>query len=74
MYSTSWCGYCARARTYFKQNNIPFTERDIEKSAKAQKIFNDKYGGGGVPLLVYSGKTMRGFTVSRFDAFYSRRN
>ncbi|WP_198147347.1 glutaredoxin family protein [Gilvimarinus polysaccharolyticus] len=27
----SWCGYCKKARRYFRANNIPFTEYDIEK-------------------------------------------
>ena len=26
MYATSWCGYCRKARNYFKKNAIPFTE------------------------------------------------
>ena len=31
MYATSWCGYCKKARTYFRQNGINFIEYDIEK-------------------------------------------
>mgnify|MGYP000108968484 CR=1 FL=1 len=73
MYSTSWCGYCRQAREYFQHNKIPFIERDIEKSAKAYKEFNRKYGGGGVPLLVVADRTMRGWAAPRFVAFYAPR-
>ena len=30
MYSTSWCGYCKKARRYFKQQKIPFEEYDVD--------------------------------------------
>ena len=31
MYSTAWCGYCKKARQYFKSKGISFVEYDIEK-------------------------------------------
>ena len=29
MYSTNWCPYCRKARLFFRQANIPYTEYDI---------------------------------------------
>ncbi len=31
MYSTSWCGYCRRARTALREQGIAFEEIDIEQ-------------------------------------------
>jgi thiol-disulfide isomerase/thioredoxin len=38
MYSTSWCGYCRKARQVFTQQNIPFRELDIEKMLRRRKL------------------------------------
>lgn len=69
MYSTSWCGYCRKARNYFKQNNIPFKEYDIEKSKSAKKRY-DALGGNGIPLIVVGKKKVQGFSVKRFQSIY----
>ena len=71
MYSTAWCGYCKKARQYFRRNHIPFRELDIEKSSSAKRSF-DNYGSGGVPLIVIGQKTMRGFSASRFENLYKQ--
>ena len=71
MYSTSWCGYCRRAREYFRAEGIPFSEHDIEASARARRAY-DRLGGGGVPLLEIGGRTMNGFSVEGFERFYRR--
>jgi mycoredoxin len=36
MYCRSWCGDCARARTWLTQNNIPFREVDVERDPEAR--------------------------------------
>ncbi|ARU26675.1 glutaredoxin family protein [Cellvibrio sp. PSBB006] len=60
LYATDWCGYCARTRKYFKDNNIPFTEYDIEKSSEGREQY-DQLNGKGVPLLVVNGEVIRGY-------------
>ena len=69
MYAASWCGYCKKARSYFKRNKINYTEYDIEKNANAKKRY-DKLGGVGVPLLVAKSKQMQGFSVTQFEKWY----
>jgi len=69
MYSTSWCGYCAKARKYFNSNNIKFTEYDIEKSKKARRQY-DAIGGRGVPVILVAKKRMNGFSIDRFNRIY----
>ena len=69
MYSTSWCGYCKRAREHFIKNKISFLEYDIEKDDRANRM-HAILGGGGVPLIIYNGKMMRGFSESKFVSLY----
>ncbi len=69
MYSTAWCGYCKKARRYFRENNIAFNDYDIEKSAKARSQ-HKQYGGSGVPLLLFGKHKMRGFNAERFEKLY----
>jgi len=62
MYSTSWCGYCRKARSWFKDNGFAFVEKDIEKNSEAAREYKAASGGyGGVPLIVVNGKSFRGF-------------
>lgn len=69
MYSTSWCGYCKKARKYFNEKNINFVEYDIEKDKAAKKRFKE-LGGQGVPLILVGKNKMSGFSSQRFDKIY----
>jgi len=70
MYSTSWCGYCKKARTYFRKNNIAYVDYDIEKNTKAKKRY-DKLGATGVPVIFIGKKRMSGFSEQRFEQLYN---
>lgn len=75
MYSTVWCGFCKKAKAYFKQKSIAFSERDIEKSTQAKKEYQ-QLGGGGIPLILVGNKTgtkkISGFSIARFDQAYRK--
>jgi glutaredoxin len=71
MYSTSWCPTCKKAKRYFRKNNIPFVENDIEKSAIAKREF-DRLGGGGVPVILVGKRRMNGFSAATFESIYRR--
>ena len=70
MYSTSWCGYCKKARDYFNANGIAFKEYDVENSSKGKRDY-DKLGRGGVPILLMGKQRMNGFSVKKFHRFYN---
>lgn len=70
MYSTDWCGYCKKARKYFTENSIPFTEYDIEKNRSA-RIRYKKMGATGVPVITVGKKRMNGFSVKGFQKIYN---
>ena len=69
MYSTSWYGYCKKARKQFKQNNIPYREQDIEKSKKATLDYQ-RLNGRGVPVILIGKRRMNGFSATTFDKIY----
>ena len=69
MYSTSWCGYCKKAKAYFQHNGIRFTEYDIEKDAKAKTEY-DKMQASGVPVILVGKKRMNGFSKAGFQRIY----
>lgn len=69
MYATRWCGICARAREYFRQQGITFREYDIEDNPGARQRWRDM-GGRGVPLIVVGDQLMMGFSAGRFNALY----
>ena len=70
MYSTEWCGYCKKARKYFRSNNITFTEYDIEKDAKANRRHKEM-GARGVPVILVGKKRMNGFSEAGFERIYN---
>jgi glutaredoxin len=70
MYSTSWCGYCKKARIYFVENGISFADYDIEKDKNAKRAY-DAMGAKGVPVIVVGKKRMNGFSVEGFKTLLS---
>ncbi|GJL81427.1 MAG: NrdH-like redox domain-containing protein [marine bacterium B5-7] len=69
MFSTSWCVYCKKAREYFRKNKIDFVDYDIEKDARARKVYK-RLGGKGVPVILVGERRMNGFSVSGFERIY----
>lgn len=65
LYATSWCGYCAKTRDFFKANKIDYVEYDIEKSAEGKAQY-DQLNGSGIPLVVIRGEVVRGYNPSVF--------
>lgn len=49
LFATSWCGYCERARAYFKRHRVPFTEIDLERDGGAQERLAALGKRAGVP-------------------------
>jgi len=69
MYGAAWCGVCKKAKQYFKKNNIPYKEYDIDKSSKGRRDYK-KLNGNGVPIILVGNQRMDGFTPRRFQALY----
>jgi glutaredoxin len=65
MYTTTRCGYCAKARRYFAEHGIEFSEKNIELDTQFREEF-DQIGGKGVPVIIAGNKKMTGFSESKF--------
>lgn len=65
IYTTEWCGVCARTKAFFKQNGVPFREWDVEKTEYGATKYR-QLGGSGVPLITVGSDKMTGFDARRF--------
>lgn len=74
MYSTSWCGYCRKAREYFRARGIPLVEYDIEADLDAAERKRQIDTRPGVPLVVINGQMIHGYAPAMYEqALASRR-
>lgn len=71
MYSTTWCGYCRKAREYFRTNKIAFKEYDVETNAKGKRDYK-RLNASGVPVILVGKKRLNGFSEKKFDAIYKK--
>ena len=55
MYTTGWCGFCARLKSQLKREGIDYTEIDIETQPEAADVVTEvNHGNRTVPTLVFS--------------------
>lgn len=72
IYTTPTCGFCHMAKSYLKNNNVPFTEYNVaQDSLKAQEMVK-KSGQMGVPVLDVNGKIIIGFDRAAIDKALKR--
>ena len=45
MYSTGWCGYCARARALFERKGVAIHEIDVDSAPNARTEMIERSGG-----------------------------
>ena len=51
MYSTGWCGYCARARSLLERKDIEFEEIDVDARPGAREEMMARSGRRSVPQI-----------------------
>ena len=68
IYSTSWCGYCTKAKAFMKENNIKFIEKhpknpkDFKELVDlAKKIGVDTNSLNVVPIFIIKNRIIIGF-------------
>jgi mycoredoxin len=69
MFTTTWCGYCARLKGQLKRAGVEYTEVDIEAHPDAAAIVASVNGGNEtVPTLLFSdGSAMTNPSASQVD-------
>ena len=67
LYSAAWCGLCARIRTCLKASDVPFEERDVEKSLRASAEWW-ALRVRGVPATLVGPELIYGFNTKKLTA------
>ena len=58
MYTTTWCGFCARLKSQLQREGIDYAEVDIERDESAAELVMSVNGGNQtVPTLVFADGT-----------------
>jgi glutaredoxin len=73
LYATSWCGYCKKTREFLAENNIQYTEYDVEASEQGRRKFA-VLNAKGVPVLDIQGTIIDGYDVSKTKKVLSAAN
>lgn len=60
MFSSQTCHYCTEARAFFARHKLNYTEKDIDLSDDARRVF-DLMNGRGTPLLIINGTIIHGY-------------
>ena len=61
IYSTPSCVYCKIAKQFFKQNNLTYTEHNVQEDMQAQQEMIAKSHQLGVPVIDVDGEIFVGF-------------
>ena len=65
VYSTNTCPYCDMVKNFFRENNIKFTDINVQESKEKAKEMIKKSGQMGVPVIDIDGHIMVGFDKHR---------
>lgn len=58
MYTTTWCGFCARLKAQLDREGIAFDEVDIERDGSAAElVMSVNSGNQTVPTVVFADGT-----------------
>ena len=68
IYSTPTCVYCNMAKSFFKANNLEYTEHNVASDMDKRKEMIDKTGQMGVPVIDVGGEIVVGFDEAKLRA------
>lgn len=62
MYTTSWCGYCLRAKALLEERGIEYEEIPLDGDLEFRRKLLDLTGRWTVPQIMVDGRPIGGFT------------
>ena len=65
VFSTPTCSYCNMAKSFFRQNGIPFRDIDVTRDQAAARDMIRRSGQSGVPVIDINGKIVVGFNQQK---------
>ena len=60
MLGATWCGYCAKARRFFVNENVSYCEYDIELTQTGARMYRDSRLQG-IPIMYVGDEVIVGF-------------
>ena len=67
IYETSWCGYCKKAKNFFRSRGIKFKTYDIEKDNAAARRMMALTRRRAVPFVVINGQQIQGYSEQAYE-------
>lgn len=67
VYSTPTCAYCNKAKQYFRENRIPYTEYNVAQDQRKAEEMVRKSGQMGVPVIDVNGRIIIGFNQPEIE-------
>ncbi len=65
IYSTPTCHFCVMAKAFFDENNIEYTNYDVQEDPAKRQEMIDKSGQMGVPVIFVGDEMIVGFDEAR---------
>ena len=72
LYSTPTCGYCTKAKTFFRERKIPFTEYNVAADPRKAEEMVHKSHQMSVPVIDVHGKIIVGFNQPEIERALKR--
>ena len=69
--TAQWCAYCRQAKAYLAEKKIAYKEYDID-TQEGMRAMVEFGGGSGIPVLLWHGRKIKGFSAAAYDALFSR--
>jgi len=67
LYTTPTCTYCRKAKAYFQEHRIPFSEYDVSRDQRRAEEMVRKSGQMGVPVIDVNGRVIVGFNQPEIE-------
>ena len=67
IYETSWCGYCKKAKDFFRSRGIDFVTYDIDRDQQARSRMQSLTSRMAVPYVVINGQGIQGYSVAAYE-------
>lgn len=69
IYSTPTCHFCDKAKEFFKQNGVKFSEINVKEDVVARKKMIEMSGQMGVPVITIDDQVVTGFDAYALKTF-----
>jgi glutaredoxin 3 len=62
IFTTSWCGYCLRAKALLEERGLDYEEVSLDDEPRFRQRLLDETGGWTVPQILLDGRPIGGFS------------